>query len=174
MKKFTTLLLLTLASICLFGCGEEERTINRLSRSLEIANESSEHFMAEVETLTAENDELRYTIDQLKAELAKQGAAIDEAESKDTQTTTTYVVDSDDSDNYLAVKFWSNGKTYVGSSVVTWYSDYYCSQQITSEVIIISPTIDRLKLSNGHWVYTCMSSNGLVFSTDDPYLRVRN
>jgi len=174
MKKITTLLLIIFSSVLLFGCGKKDATINRLSRSLDVASQSSAYYMQEVETLKNENAELMMTIDTLKAELVKKGASIDEVESKSSQSTTTYIVGSNYSNDYLSMKFWSDGNNYVGSSTVTWYSDYYCSKQVTSNVIIVSPIIDKMKLSNGNTVFVCMSSNGLVFTAKDPYLIVKN
>ena len=174
MKRLTTLLFVIILSTCLFGCSKKDATINRLSKSLETVTQSSEHHLEEIEELKAENIELMITIDELKAQLVEQGVTISKNESKESQNNTTYVVGSASSDSYLAIKFWSDGNNYVGSSTVTWYSDYYCSKPISSDVIIISPIIDRLKLSNGTTVYVCMSYNGLIFTSKDPYLIVKN
>lgn len=174
MKKIATLLLLIIFSTFLFGCGKKDATINRLSKSLETVTQTSEQLLEKIEELKEENLNLMITIDELKAQLAEQDVTISETEAKSSQNTITYIVNSGSSDSYLSIKFWSDGKTYVGSSVVTWYSDYYCSKQITSDVIIISPVIDSLRLSNGNTIYACMSSNGLVFTPKNPYLIVKN
>lgn len=174
MKKLTTLLFLIITFTCLLGCGnDKDAAINRLSKSLETATKTTEYYLQEIDELKTENYELLVTIDGLKSKIANQKSTISEFESKNSQSNITYVVNTGSSDSYLAMKFWSDGNNYVGSSTVTWYSDYYCSKPITSNVTIISPTIDRLTLSNGHLIYICMSSNGLVFSSENPYLIVK-
>lgn len=71
-------------------------------------------------------------------------------------------------DSYLKVKFWSDGNTY--TSNVTWYSDPNCTKSIGNTITIISCVISEDRLSNSYTVYTCMSSEGLVYSSEYPYL----
>lgn len=77
--------------------------------------------------------------------------------------------------SYVAIKFWSNGKTYYTKKNV-WYSDSYCSKKLSSQdIIITSPTIDRFEASNGYTVYCCMSNVGLVYTSSKPsLLEVKN
>ena len=171
MKKLTTLLFILFVSTYLFGCSNKDATINRLSKSLETTNQSCEYYLNEINELIDENTNLLVTIDELKAQLVKKQTDIKESE---TQNNITYIIDSSNSNSYLSMKFWTDGKFYISSSTNTWYSDYYCSKKINSDVLIISPIIDRLKLSNGHIIYVCMSSNGLIFSSTEPYLMVKN
>lgn len=77
--------------------------------------------------------------------------------------------------SYVAIKFWSDGKTYYTKRTV-WYSDSYCSNKLANQdIVIISPTIDRFEASNGYTVYCCMSNVGLVYSSTKPsLLEVKN
>lgn len=72
--------------------------------------------------------------------------------------------------SYLAIKFWSDGNTY--SSSVKWYCDPNCTKSAgnSDSITITSYVVSEDKLSNGYTVYTCMSSGGLVYSSQYPYL----
>ena len=72
--------------------------------------------------------------------------------------------------SYLAIKFWSDGNTY--SSSVKWYCDPNCTKSAgnSDSITITSYVVSEDKLSNGYTVYTCMSSGGLVYSLQYPYL----
>ena len=70
--------------------------------------------------------------------------------------------------SYLAIKFWSDGDTY--TSNVKWYCDPNCTNPAGDNITITSCVVSEDKLSNGYTVYTCMSSKGLVYSSQYPYL----
>lgn len=72
--------------------------------------------------------------------------------------------------SYLAIKFWPDGNTY--SSSVNWYCDPNCTKSAgnSDSITITSYVVSEDKLSNGYTVYTCMSSGGLVYSSQYPYL----
>lgn len=79
-------------------------------------------------------------------------------------------LDGEDSSNYVAIKFWQDGKTYKPyDEEFKFYADQYCSKQIT-EVTIISPIYDEVELENEITVYAMLSNKGIIWSSDYPRL----
>lgn len=176
MKKITALLLLTLIATFIFGCGKDNDTIDRLEKCIDRTLKRCDEYEEQVAELKTKNYELMATIDALNAQISKQesdnaqsSTSSNSAETSNTNTI-NYIVDYSQSNSYLAVKFWIDGKKYFDSNT-TWYSDYHCSTKVTNTVTIISPIIDKLEISNGYTVYSCMSSNGLVYSSSRPFLK---
>ena len=83
-----------------------------------------------------------------------------------------YSVDPGDSNSYLGQKFGFDGSNY--SANISWYSDISCKSEFqVSDVIIISPVVDKIEYSDGYnyyTVYACMSNNGLVYTNNYPNL----
>lgn len=69
---------------------------------------------------------------------------------------------------YLSLKFYQDGKTRKPYEEFKFFSDYYCTKELKTEIIIISPTIDELKLSNGMKVYASLSESGMVYCPEYP------
>lgn len=182
-KTFLVVVSIFLVSTLFAGCGKQS-DIDRLARQVDREIERTDEYKQMLDEAEEKNAEQLVTIDYLNAELARRDATIasleDELEkssstsSASTSTTKIYSVYPDDSDSYLAKKFWFDGNNY--SSNTTWYSDITCkSESQISDVTIISPIVDTMKQSNGYTVYVCMSSNGLVYSSNYPYLiRINN
>ena len=174
MKKITTLLLLLFTILTLSGCGNKDK-IDRLVKTAERESNRAEQYKADVDILKTENLELQAEIDNLKIQLSEKDTTIkdlsEQLESNDTttQNLVKYEVNYSQSSSYLAMKFWIDGSRYSTSDTI-WYSDCFCSNKITNSVTIVSPIVDKSELSNGYTVYSCMSSNGLVYTSSYPYL----
>lgn len=88
---------------------------------------------------------------------------------------TLYEADASQNSSYLQAKFYLDGNGYTDSKA-TWYFDHNSTQKIndSSSIIVVSPVVETVKLSNGYTVYSCMTSTGLVWSTSKPYLKQIN
>lgn len=133
--------------------------ITDLKRQLEEARLSTSASYPELQNkinvLTLDLQNYKQLVDTLQKQLADQ-ISLNSKQNSSTQNA-----------SYLSIKFWSDGNTYTAN--VTWYSDPNCTKTI-SDVTITSPIVSTDKLSNNYTVYTCMSSNGLVYSSKYPYL----
>lgn len=108
-----------------------------------------------INVLTLDLQNYKQLVDNLQKQLADQIAL-------NSQTSSTA------NSSYLATKFWSDGNTYTAN--VKWYSDPNCTKSAGDNITITSPVASQDKLINGYTVYTCMSTNGLVYSSQYPYL----
>ena len=103
-----------------------------------------------VDELTQENQELKQEVDSLKQERNK---LLGYANSS--------------SDQFLSTVFWSDGNTYVVGNC-KFYSDAYCSQQVTKNLLFTSSVSLDIELANGNDVYCSFSNEGIVWSVDRP------
>ncbi len=184
-KTFLLVVSILLVSIMLTGCGnnsekelkaDKERLIGDLNREIE----RTEEYREDLDKAEAENATQLATITHLEAELAEKDSTISSLESQlenssssssaDTSDPKIYSVDPGDSSSYLAQKFWFDGFNYSADTI--WYSDISCKTEskLNCSVTIISPIVDEMEQYNGYTVYVCMSSNGLVYSSNCPYL----
>lgn len=184
-KTFLLVVSILLVSIMLTGCGnnsekelkaDKERLIGDLNREIE----RTEEYREDLDKAEAENATQLATITHLEAELAEKDSTISSLESQlenssssssaDTSDPKIYSVDPGDSSSYLAHKFWFDGFNYSADTI--WYSDISCKtvSKLNCSVTIISPIVDEMEQYNGYTVYVCMSSNGLVYSSNYPYL----
>lgn len=190
-RTFFLVVSILLVSTMLTGCGKSEKVSKKYVRNLE---EDNERLIAQVKREIERADEYSDDLDEAKEEIATQLATITHLEaelaekdstiyylesqlensssssSAETSNSKIYSVDPGNSDSYLAQKFWFDGSNY--SADTTWYSDISCKPESTMNcsVTIISPIVDEMKQSNGYKVYVCMSSSGLVYSSNYPYL----
>lgn len=133
---------------------------NTLNQKLDAVTEKSESSSSTdqqtITNLQKQVDDLKkQLVDTLQKQLAEQIAL----NSKNSSTATS---------SYLTIKFWSDGFTYTAN--VKWYCDPNCTKSAGDNITISSPVVSQDKLSNGYTVYTCMSTNGLVYSSQYPYL----
>lgn len=138
-----------------------EQTINSLNvqiadlkKQLQAATSSSSYpeLQNQIYNLTMDLQNYKQLATDLQNQLAEQVA-----------------LNSPASSSYLAIKFWSDGFTYTAN--VKWYCDPNCTKSAGDNITITSPVVSQDKLSNGYTVYTCMSSNGLVYASNYPYLK---
>lgn len=141
-----------------------QQTINSLNsqiadlkRQLQVASSSCTYpeLQNQINVLTMDLQNYKQSVDTLQKQLAEQ---ID-LNRKNSSTATS---------SYLTIKFWSDGFTYTAN--VKWYCDPNCTKSAGDNITISSPVVSQDKLSNGYTVYTCMSTNGLVYSSQYPYL----
>ncbi len=190
-RTFFLVVSILLVSTMLTGCGKSEKVSKKYVRNLE---EDNERLIAQVKREIERADEYSDDLDEAKEEIATQLATITHLEAELAERDSTiyylesqlenssssssvenpnynvYSVDPGDSNSYLAQKFWFDGFNY--SADTTWYSDISCKPEskMNCSVTIISPIVDEMKQSNGYKVYVCMSSSGLVYSSNYPYL----
>lgn len=128
----------------------------------QVGNTSNYTLQNQINVLTAELENYKKVNEILQQQLA------------DAQKALSAHVQSNSS-SYISIKFWSDGNLYVSEKTV-WYSDQNCRNKLSNEsVIIASPIIDKTQLENGYIVYTCLSTNGLVYSSYNPRLtKVKN
>lgn len=114
-------------------------------------------------------------ISSLKSEISKKDEEIKDLKQKlkdASPTVIIYSVDPGDSSSYLSQKFRFDGFNY--SADTSWYSDIYCKSEFeVSDVIIISPIVDKIEYNDGYnyyTVYACMSNKGLVYTINYPSL----
>lgn len=184
-KTFLLVVSILLVSTMLTGCGRKKETFTqadkeRLERQVDREMDRADKYEKDLDEAKAENDEQLATITRLEAELAEKDSTIYSLESQLENSSSSssagssnynvYSVDPGDSNSYLAQKFWFDGFNY--SADTTWYSDISCKPEskMNCSVTIISPIVDEMKQSNGYKVYVCMSSSGLVYSSNYPYL----
>lgn len=145
----------------------DQQTINNLTKQVEdlkkqledaynnTSSSSYPELQNRINVLTLDLENHKKLVDTLNQQLADQIASNSQSSSTATSS-------------YLAIKFWSDGNTYTAN--VKWYSDPNCIKSAGSNITITSPVVSQDKLSNGYTVYTCMSTNGLVYSSQYPYL----
>lgn len=145
----------------------DQQTINNLTKQVEdlkkqledaynsTSSNSYPELQNKINVLTLDLENYKKLVDTLNQQLADQIASNSQSSSTATSS-------------YLAIKFWSDGNTYTAN--VKWYSDPNCTKSAGSNITIASPVVSQDKLSNGYTVYTCMSTNGLVYSSQYPYL----
>lgn len=141
-----------------------QQTINSLNsqiadlkKQLQVASSSCTYpeLQNRINVLTLDLQNYKQLVDTLQEQLAEQIAL----NNKSSSTAGS---------SYLAIKFWSDGFTYTAN--VKWYCDPNCTKSAGDNITITSPVVSQDKLSNGYTVYTCMSTNGLVYSSQYPYL----
>ena len=121
-----------------------------------------EQLQEEVDTLNAEETEEENALQDEIASLKEQIAEL-EAEKA--------AAESGNTTEYLQKKFYSDGKLYhVESEDWVFYSDISLETELGNDVIIVSPVKSQDWLKNGVQVYTCLSTEGFVYSTEQPNL----
>ena len=69
--------------------------------------------------------------------------------------------------NYLKIKYWFDDKNYqLSDEEQKLYKDPYLSKNVSSQSIFVSPTVSEEELENGQTVYSAMTSEGLVYSSE--------
>ena len=69
--------------------------------------------------------------------------------------------------NYLKIKYWFDDKNYqLSDEEQKLYKDPYLSKKVSSQSIFVSPTVSEEELENGQTVYSAMTSEGLVYSSE--------
>lgn len=118
--------------------------------------------------------------DSGSSEPTDEQARIEELEEKVSQLTTENdgltselesaqaLANSSDTD-FISTFFWTTGVHY-NDDDTTFYSDCFCSQELTGPVVFVSPQTVGVDLKNGFHVYAALSTDGIVWSTEDPNL----
>lgn len=121
-----------------------------------------EELQEEVERLTQENEEEdSETLNEI-SDLKKQIADL-KAEKASYRNNSTA--------EYIQKKFYSDGNLYkVESEDFVFYSDATLETKLGNDVIIVSPAKSHDEFGNGVEVYTCLSEDGFVYSTQEPDL----
>lgn len=164
MKKIATVLCIFLYTLILCSCGKSDKNEERVKELVAQVNELN----GQLEDANSQIDELTNELnDQLENANSQINELTQELEEKTTPVNCS--IDYDESTSYLAIKFWLTDEALIDPNI-TWYTDCYCSKKYSGTPTIVSPTVDTLDLSNNITVYACMSSEGLLYSSQYPYL----
>lgn len=146
MKKRIILMILLASMTTIAGCGSDtERIENKVDRVLEALDSQSQ------------DTELRKQLEAANNELT----ALKQQQKNN----------SSSSSSFINIKFWQDGKTYREyDEEFNFYSDCFCSQELNTDVKIISPIVDEVELSNDMTVYATLSDSGIIYSTEYPDL----
>lgn len=104
-------------------------------------------------------EELKQQVDDLSNQVATLTSQLEQAQA---------LANSSDTD-FINTFFWSSGGHYEDEDT-TFYSDCYCSQEITDPVVFVSKQTVGVDLKNGLYVYAALSTDGIVWSTEGPDL----
>lgn len=144
---------------------EKDTKIRQLNAKINL----SENLEKEVSTLEDENSRLKKEKSDLESQnskLKKENFQLKEKNSKEN----TSSLSVSNSNNYLTIKFWEDGKNYkITNEDIRLYKDANLSKKVKN-VIVVSPTISEDYLENGQTVYTVMSNKGLAFMSSYPDL----
>ena len=131
-------------------------------KTLQKENAEQEELQEEVERLTQEAEEEDTDAQDEISDLKKQIADL-KAEKASYRSNSTA--------EYIQKKFYSDGKLYtVESEDFVFYSDATLETKLGNDVIIVSPAKSHDEFGNGVEVYTCLSEDGFVYSTQEPDL----
>lgn len=131
-------------------------------QTLQKENAEQKELQEEVERLTQEAEEEDTDVQDENSDLKKQIADL-KAEKASYRNNSTA--------EYIQKKFYSDGKLYtVESEDFVFYSDATLETKLGNDVIIVSPAKSHDEFGNGVEVYTCLSEDGFVYSTQEPDL----
>lgn len=157
---------------------EKDSTIYSLNSDISNKDEKIsllEEEVSQKDELLSSLDSEASTIVSLQSEISKKDEEIKDLKQKlkdASPTVIIYSVDPGDSSSYLSQKFRFDGFNY--SADTSWYSDISCKSEFeVSDVIIISPIVDKIEYIDGYnyyTVYSCMSNKGLVYTINYPSL----
>ena len=144
-KRIMVMILVAMMLVMTTGCGSDTK---KLENKIDSIAEKLDSQSREAE-LQKQLDEANKQISNLKQQIDSNSA----------------------SGGFINIKFWQDAKKYKAyyDEEFQFYSDCFCSQPIT-DVVIISPIIDEVELSNEMKVYAVMSDKGIVYSTNWPEL----
>ena len=131
-------------------------------QTLQKENAEQKELQEEVERLTQEDEEEdTETLEEIN-DLKKQIADL-KAEKASYRNNSTA--------EYIQKKFYSDGYLYkVEDEDFVFYSDATLETKLGNDVIIVSPAKSHDRFGNGVKVYTCLSEDGFVYSTEEPNL----
>ncbi len=142
---------------------EKDNKIRQLNATIN----SSENLEEEASALEDENSKLKKEKSDLERQNSKLEKENSELREKSFEENTS---SSSVSNNYLAIKFWEDGKNYkITNEDLHIYKDANLLKKVKN-VIVVSPTISEDHLENGQTIYTVMSSKGLAFMSSYPNL----
>lgn len=128
-------------------------------RLLQTANPELQELKQKVFSLQDELNTEKEKTSSLKKKLKQQKA------TKKEETKSTAALSS--TSNYLKIKYWTDGKNYILSNEEQkLYKDPYLSKKVSSKRIFVSSTVSEESLENGQTVYSAMTSEGLVYSSE--------
>ena len=129
-------------------------------RLLQTANPELQELKQKVSSLQDELNTEKEKNSSLKKKLKQQKAANKKEEAKSTAALSS-------TSNYLKIKYWSDGKNYtLSDEEQKIYKDSFLSEKISSKRVFVSSTISEERLENGQTVYSAMTSEGLVYSSE--------
>lgn len=103
---------------------------------------------------------LKEKLDSAKEKNNSLSKKLEEAHEKSGTTTSS-------TQNYLQIKYWFDDKNYtLSDEEQKLYKDPYLSKKVSSQSIFVSPTVSEEELENGQTVYSAMTSEGLVYSSE--------
>ena len=131
-------------------------------KMLQEERSQQEELQEEVERLTQEDEEEdTETLEEIN-DLKKQIADL-KAEKASYRNNSTA--------EYIQKKFYSDGYLYkVEDEDFGFYADSSLETKLGNDVIIVSPVKSPDRFGNGVKVYTCLSEDGFVYSTEEPKL----
>ena len=131
-------------------------------KMLQEERSQQEKLQEEVERLTQEAEEEDTDAQDEISDLKKQIADL-KAEKASYRSNSTA--------EYIQKKFYSDGYLYkVEDEDFVFYSDATLETKLGNDVIIVSPAKSHDEFGNGVEVYTCLSEDGFVYSTQEPDL----
>ena len=131
-------------------------------QTLQKENAEQKELQEEVERLTQEAEEEDTDAQDEISDLKKQIADL-KAEKASYRNNSTA--------EYIQKKFYSDGYLYkVEDEDFGFYADSSLETKLGNDVIIVSPVKSPDRFGNGVEVYTCLSEDGFVYSTEEPKL----
>ena len=128
-----------------------------------VTSQDTSQAEAQISELNTQLDEVQKELKSTKNSLDDSNENLDKANKR---------LESLESNEFLNTIFWSDGNQYyVRNDNFTWYSDCFCSQKISEEVILNSPCVYSITLSNGNIAYVAINTKSeIVWSTKRPSL----
>ena len=131
-------------------------------KMLQEERSQQEELQEEVERLTQEAEEEDTDAQDEISDLKKQIADLKAEKAGYQKNSTT---------EYIQKKFYSDGYLYkVEDEDFVFYADSSLETKLGNDVIIVSPVKSPDRFGNGVKVYTCLSEDGFVYSTEEPNL----
>lgn len=175
MKRRILSLILLIISFSMVGCGNGKK-LEQANQKLAEANSTISELESDKISLQSQVDALKQdatlnpSADLLSQQLNIANRKIAELEEKLNDSST-----EKSSKTFLETVFWSDGNVYQVANDIKLYTDSFCSKESTlnrTNILISSPIILKIQLSNQNTAYVIASRDGLIYSTQKPSLKV--
>lgn len=136
-----------------------EASYDENQKNTQTTNPDLQELKQKISSLQDELNTEKEKTSSLKKKLKQQKA------TKKEETKSTAALSS--TSNYLKIKYWTDGKNYILSNEEQKiYKDSFLSDRISNKRVFVSSTISEERLENGQTVYSAMTSEGLVYSSE--------